>query len=380
MENFISYNPVKLHFGKNVCNELGETALLYGKKVLLVYGKGSVVKNGYYDIVKNQLENSGLEVIEYSGIKSNPIIEDVDEAVRKVGEHKINLIVALGGGSVIDSAKIISLCIPEKLNGWDVMKSVVTPKSSIPLIVVLTIAATGSEMNHFAVVQNNETKEKPGYRNELIFPKHSFLDPQFTFSVPPNYTSYGVTDLIAHAFENYFGYGESPLSDRFTSAIIKEALYYGPLVLKEPENYDYRANIMWQATCALNGLTASGRTSGDWGVHSIGHTLSLLYDLPHGASLSIAYPAWLKIFKDRIPKRIKRLAKLIYGTDNISLFIRRLEDFFSSINSPVRLNEAGIGNDKHQEIIDVLKKNNAGGFNHKLNEDDYIRIVELMAQ
>ena len=379
MENFISYNPVKLHFGKNICNNIGETASTFGKKVLLVYGKGSVVKNGYYGIVKSQLEKSGLEIIEYSGIKSNPIVEDVDKAVKKVAENKIDLIVALGGGSVIDSAKVMSVCIPEKLNAWDVIKNKAVPKTYVPLIAVLTLAATGTEMNHFAVIQNNETKEKLGYRNEFMFPKHSFLDPQFTFSVPPDYTSYGVADLIAHAFENYFGYGDSPLSDRFTSAIIKEALYYGPLVLKEPENYDYRANIMWQATCALNGLTTSGRTSGDWGVHSIGHILSLLYDLPHGASLSIAYPAWLKMFKDRIPKRIKRLAKLIYGTDNISLFIRRLEEFFNSINSPTKLSEIGIGKDKHPEIIELLKKNNASGFNHKLNEDDYIKIVELMA-
>ena len=166
---------------------------------------------------------------------------------------------------------------------------------------MLTLAATGTEMNRFAVVQNNQTKEKLGYGDPLIYPKESFLDPSYTISVPANYTSYGITDLIAHSLEAFFGEGEASLSDRFVYAIIHEALDNGPLLMKDPENYLLREKIMYAATNALNNLTFYGRKSGDWGVHSIGHVLSVLYDIPHGASLSIAYPAWLRLHQDRIP-------------------------------------------------------------------------------
>jgi len=376
MENFILYNPTALHFGKDVINSLSEKIKLYGNKVLLVYGKGSVIKHGYYDIVTKKLKEANISYVDYSGIKPNPIVEDVEEAVKIGIENKVDLVLALGGGSAIDSAKVIALCILENLNPWDVVIGKVAPTKALPIITILTLAATGTEMNHFSVIQNKKTQEKLGFRNEFMHPKHSFLDPQFTYTVPQSYTAYGIVDIIAHAFENYFGNGDSPLADRFAASIIKEAMDFAPLVLKNPHNYEYRANMMLQATYALNGTTASGKTGGDWGVHAIGHILSLQYDTPHGASLSIAYPAWFKLMKNIIPYRIKKLSSLLFDTEDIDLFISKMESFFKSINSPIKLSETNISYDKKDEIINLMIKNKVSGYNYEFN--DYEKLVDLM--
>ncbi len=378
MENFIAYNPVKLHFGKDVTDAIGEIAKSYGKNILLIYGKGSVVKYGYYAKIADALKLSGLNITEFSGIKSNPVTEDADAAVELGIKNKIDVLVALGGGSVIDTAKIVSAAIPAAAKSWDIMTGKVEVKKALPLLSVLTLAATGTEMNAFAVMQNHATNEKIGFGSEHIYPKHSFLDPQFTYSVPKNYTAYGIVDLIAHAFENFFGYGDSPLTDRITASIIKEAMYFAPLVLAEPENYDYRANVLWQSTCALNGTTTHGRLSGDWGVHDIGHTLSMLYDTPHGASLSVAYPAWFTLQKDRIPKRIARLAELVFDDPDIDNFINNLVAFFKSIGSPVCMYELNISEDKRGEFINLMKQNKVSGMNHKLSETDYVGLADYM--
>lgn len=378
MENFTAYNPTKLHFGKNCIESLGEATLEFGKRVLLIYGKGSVQRNGIYDKVITELKKIDAEIFEYSGIKSNPLVEDVSEAAQIGKLDHIDVIIAVGGGSVIDSAKITALSIANNTDPWSIMKHKSKPSKSIPLIAVLTLAATGTEMNGAAVLQNPETGEKIGYVSPLIYPKHSFLDPEFTFSVPKNYTSYGIVDLIAHALEAYFGLGEASLSDRFIEAIIKEAMEYGPLVLQEPENYDYRANIMWAATTALNGMTNYGRKYGDWGVHDIGHNISYLYDTPHGATLSIAYPAWLKLQKDRIPERITKLGNQLFGTHTADETIEKLEKFFSSINSPIKLSEIKIGKDKKEEITTQMLKNKVNGMVHEFSDEDRRKIVELM--
>jgi len=378
MENFTAYNPTKLHFGKNVVEQLGEAAQEYGKKILLMYGKGSIKKNGIYDQVIKQLISFNAEVIEYSGIKSNPLVDDVNEAAQLGKLNNIDLIVAVGGGSVIDSAKITALSIANNTDPWAIMKFKVKPKTTIPLITVLTLAATGSEMNGAAVLQNHKTDEKIGFVSSLNYPKHSFLDPTYTFSVPNDYTAYGIVDLIAHSLEGFFGEGDATLTDRFVEAIIKEAMEYGPKVLSEPENYEYRANIMWAATNALNGLTNHGRKSGDWGVHDIGHNLSYLFDTPHGATLSIAYPAWLKLQKERIPKRIAKLGEHLYGTSSVDKTIENLENFFQSLGSPIKLSDIGIGKDKKETIIQQMIKTETNGMVHKLNDDDRKKIVELM--
>ncbi|MHC1777286.1 MAG: iron-containing alcohol dehydrogenase [Lentimicrobium sp.] len=379
MENFTAYNPTTLHFGRNVLNQLGVTINRFGKKVLLVYGKNSIRKNGLYDTIKQQLDAIGAEVYEYSGIKSNPVVQDVDAAAAIGRENSVDVILAVGGGSVIDSAKIISIAIPVELPAWGFFERKMIPRTAVPLVAVLTLAATGTEMNQFAVLSNHETENKNGYGSPLIYPKHSFLDPQLTITVPEDYTAYGIADLVAHCLEAYFGKGEeATLSDRFVFSIISEALKYGPALMNDLTNYELRAKIMFAATMALNGMTMFGRTSGDWGVHSIGHILSLLYDVPHGASLTIVYPAWMRLQRENLAHRISLLGKNVFGTEDVDLTIDRFEGFFSTLGCPVRIREAVKQEVNPDEIFRVMVHNKAATFVHKLTQDDYRRIIEMM--
>lgn len=378
MENFRIENPTVVHFGKDVIINLARTIGPIGKRVLLVYGKGSIKKNGIYDAVMEQLKAMNAEVAEFEGIKSNPIIEDVDAAAELGRKFQPDVILAVGGGSVIDSAKIIALTIPVDFSGWKFIADKAMARKAVPLIAVLTLAATGTEMNQFAVVQNHATRQKLGYGNRLIYPRHSFLDPQYTYSVPRNYTAYGISDLTAHALENYFGKGEANLSDKFVYSIIHEAMEIGPKLLNDLNNYDYRARIMYAATCALNGLTAYGRVSGDWGVHDLGHVLSLLYDIPHGATLSVVYPAWMKRMKERIPGRIAELGKNLFGAVSADETIQSFEKYLQEIESPVRMSEIGIGEEKRNEILETMHNCKVNGSHMKLESEDVAAIVNFM--
>lgn len=379
MENFTAYNPTTLHFGKDVLNQLGITVNRFGKKVLLVYGQNSLKRNGLYDKIIHQLDAIGADVYEYGGIRSNPLVDDVDAAADLGRENAVDVILAVGGGSVIDSAKIISIAIPVEVPAWDFFERRLIPHSAVPLVVVLTLAATGSEMNAFAVLSNHEAENKSGYGSPLMFPKHAFLDPQLTTSVPKDYTAYGIADLVAHCLEAYFGKGEAAtLSDRFVFSIINEAIEYGPALLDDLTNYELRAKIMFAATMAQNGMTMYGRTSGDWGVHSIGHILSLLYDIPHGASLTIVYPAWLRLQRENLGQRISLLGKNIFGTVDADLTIDRLEGFFRMIDCPVRLSEVVSDRADEGEIFRVMVHNNVATFVHKLTHDDYHKVIKLM--
>jgi alcohol dehydrogenase YqhD (iron-dependent ADH family) len=380
MENFTLYNPVKLHFGRGVLGKLKDAAAGLGKRALLVYGKGSVHTNGSYQQTLEGLQAAGIQVFEYAGIKSNPIIEDVDAAAEIGRKHKVDMIVAVGGGSVIDSAKIMAITIPVEHSGWEFVDGKKKPQSALPLIAVLTLAATGTEMNAGAVVQNDKARKKTGYSHKLLFPRHSFLDPTFTISVPASYTSYGITDLVAHTLESWFGEGDASLSDRFVLAILKETMKYGPELMKNPDSYDLRARIMYAATAALNGLTNAGRKTGDWGVHHIGHCLSVKYDIAHGASLSIVYPAWLSLQKDRIPDRITELGKSLFSVDNVEDTIYKLEYFFKLIDSPVRLSQMDIRptEEEQADLIEIMKTNKVDGLVHKLSQDDYRFLIREM--
>lgn len=378
ISNFTAYNPTRLHFGNGVVDKLGKQTAIYGQKALLLYGKGSAVRFGYYNQVVNQLKSANIEIVEYSGIKPNPIIEDVWEATDLGRKENVDVIVALGGGSVIDSAKIIGLAIATREDPWEIMKHNVKATQSLPLICVLTLAATGTEMNAAAVVQNHKTGEKIGYVNPETFPKESFLDPGFTVSVPRNYTAYGVVDLIAHALEVYFGEGEPSVIDDFTFAIIKDAMEKGPELLNDLDNIELRADIMLDATLALNGITQYGKKSGDWGVHSIGHEISLLYDTPHGATLSIAYISWLKLHKERCPERIIHLGKNLFGVDTVDETITSLANFFKSVDSPIALSEENIGRDQADVITEQMHKNGVSGMHFNLDDKDRNQIVEFM--
>ena len=279
----------------------------------------------------------GIEMTEYNGIKPNPRVEDVNEAARLGRTAGVDMVVAVGGGSVIDSAKIIAICIAEEADGWQVMTGKHKPASALPLIAVLTLAATGTEMNAVSVLQNPETMEKIGYRNDLIYPVHSFLDPGYTQTVPDNYTAYGVVDLVS-----------------------------------------YVDGIMWAATCALNNLTIYGRESGDWGVHALGHVLSFLYDTPHGATLSIIYPAWMKVMKERAGDRILKLGKALWGTSDVDETIKSLESFITQLGSPLKCQEVGIEASKKEEILALMNKHNAGGMNYGLSDEERQKLIGHM--
>jgi alcohol dehydrogenase YqhD (iron-dependent ADH family) len=244
------------------------------------------------------------------------------------------------------------------------------PESAKPLIAVLTLAATGTEMNAVAVLQNGETMEKIGYRNDLEYPVHSFLDPDYTRSVPADYTAYGIVDLVAHSLEAWFGRGVATLSDRIVVSIIKEAMEYGPALMKDLDNYDLRARIMWAATMALNNTTIYGRVSGDWGVHALGHVLSFLYDTPHGATLSIIYPAWMHVLRDRAGERIIQLGQELFGVKTVEDTIESLKSYFRSLGSPVTCQEAGIEESKKAEILALMNKNRAQGTHYDLSDDE----------
>lgn len=381
MENFIMHNPVKLYFGKDVTQKLGEETVKFGKKVLLVTGQGSVKKSGAYDKVVAVLRDSNCDILEYSGIKSNPLIDNVNEAAAMARERNIDVIVALGGGSVIDSAKIMALGMKYDGDAWDIVTGKHKPTDVVPLNAVLTLAATGTEMNPVAVTQSVCQQKKIGYHNPMIYPKTSFLDPSFTLTVPRDYTAFGIVDLISHCLETWFGEGDASLSDRFIVSIIREAMKYGPDLLENLDNYDLRAKIMYAATSALNGLTAYGKKSGDWGVHLVGHCLSVIYDVPHGASLSIAYPAWMKLHKNRIPDRIKQLGNALFETSTVEDAIFKMEYLFKSLGSPVSMKEAGhdiSDAETKEKIKKVMVKNNVNGLTYSLTEKDYEQLIDLM--
>ncbi len=380
MENFIEYNPTKVHFGKNIVDTMHTLIDNYGKKALIVYGKESAKKYGFIDKISAQLELANIAFVEYGGIKPNPVISDVYKAVALCKKEKIDFIISVGGGSVVDSAKLIALAYANDLDAWEIMKHNHVITKTIPHIVVLTFAATGSGMNGITVIQNHEAQEKVAYFNKLLHPNESFIDPTFTVTVSKENTIYGIVDMISHCLEAYFAGGEADLSDRFVAATLKEIIDVSEELLRNLNDYELRARIMWASTVALNGTLYSGRrTSGDWGSHSIGHALSFLFDTPHGATLSVVFPAWLKHFKFELDDRLEKLGFLLTGNecsaeDTIEFF----DNFFKKIEAPTVLNDLKIDNLKVAEIKKYLIHTKANGMNYQLTEDDYDSILDLM--
>ncbi|MCS6822401.1 MAG: iron-containing alcohol dehydrogenase [Microscillaceae bacterium] len=381
MENFVAYNPTKVIFGKGCISKLAHEVSQYGSRALVLIGRGSVKTNGILSQVLAQLEKANVTYSLFEGIKSNPIYQDADRAVAQARAFKAEVIVAVGGGSVIDSAKAIAVGYYVEHSVWDFyIRKAPAPQRALPILAVLTLAATGTEMNMFTVLQNDATKQKVGYGSPLMYPKVSFLDPEFTYSVSANYTAYGIADLISHCLEQYFDKSHSPLSDSFTIEAIRLAMEYGIKVMENLYDYDARANLMWLATVALNGALSAGKKGGDWGVHAIEHTLSVLFDIPHGAGLSIVYPAWLKYFYPQIESKLTLLAqRIISPAAKAQDFIQHLEEFYQNIQTPIRLREVNILPDKHNLILDNLVQTNANGSFFKMKKTDYEQIIQLMS-
>lgn len=378
MENFIWNIPTQMHFGTDVCMKLRTILPSFGHKVMLLRGGESTVKNGIRAKMLTELNSAGVEWIEFSGIKSNPEIEEARAAVAMGRDFRPDVILAVGGGSVIDTAKAIAAAIPVDNDPWDLYTGKLKPKVAVPVVAVLTLAATGTEMNPFSVMQNRAEGVKTSFMSRLVAPKYSFLDPAFTVSVPRSYTAYGISDLVAHAMEAWFGEGDASLADRFVVAIIQEAIEYGPRLLKEVDNVDMRARIMYAATCALNEITMFGRKSGDWGVHGLGHVFSLLYGIPHGATLSAVYPAWMKHVANRDPARIAEFGKAVFGVSGVDQTIDRTVQMFRSFLSPTNLGELKIEDYDEERVVDAMIRSEASGYHYLLGEEDFRTILGYM--
>jgi alcohol dehydrogenase YqhD (iron-dependent ADH family) len=350
MQNFVFYNPTKIIFGKKTIQTIGPETQLWGSKCLLLYGGGSIKKNGVYNQVISSLNEAGLEIFEHGGVQSNPLLSHVKEGIEKVKTHKIDVVVAIGGGSVLDSGKAICAGSVVNHDVWKFFTGKKSIKSALPMTAVLTLAASGSEMNSGMVITNDETKEKFGFGNRHLYPKASILDPATTYTVPPDYTAYGAVDAIAHVLEYYMTAEEqaATVQDRLMEGLIINAMDSCERCLKNPEDYNARADLMWTATLALNGLTGAGLGKVGFPMHMIEHSLSALYNVPHGAGLSIVIPGWLKWRAMQEPGKIIQLGKNIFNLEQRDIIpsaevtIKIMENWFSRVNSPIRLAECDI--------------------------------------
>jgi alcohol dehydrogenase YqhD (iron-dependent ADH family) len=383
MRNFVFHNPTKIIFGVDTTNEVGREAKNYGKRILLVIGQGSVKKIGLYDKVVKLLKEEGLEIFELEGVKPNPRVDLVRKGINMVRENNIDLLLAVGGGSVIDTAKAIAAGLTYEGDVWDLFKYRKPIKPTIPIGVVLTLAATGSEMNGNAVISNLETQEKLAISSPYIYPKFSILDPKNTASVPLNHTLYGIVDILSHVFEQYFDrVDDAILQDRFAEAIMKTVIETTPKIIENPEDLNARATILWCGTNALNGIIGVGKEQ-DWASHAIEHAISAIYDIPHGLGLAIVFPHWMKYVLDVIPHKFANFARNVWGITGDDDFelglkgIERLIDFYESIGVPTKLSKVGINDEKLEEMAEKATQFGPIGNTKKLTKEDVYKILQM---
>lgn len=355
MENFEFFNPTRIIFGKETEQKIGKILEKDDvEKVLFVYGKSSIKTTGLYDKVVKSLKKERIEFIEHGGVKPNPVLSHTKEGIEKAKKNKVDAILAVGGGSVIDEGKTIAVGAKTDKDIWEFFKRDREIKKALPVYVILTLAATGSEMNGFAVITNEETQEKLSIASELIFPKVSILNPELTFTVSPQYQAYAAVDTIAHVIEHYFSGSYCPnLQNRFIEGLIKTIMETTETILQDSKNYNARAEFMWAATLALNGLAKLGIKDGSFPNHMIAHSLGALYDLPHGACLSIVIPAWMRWYKDKNRVQFERFAREIFNVTQAEEGIENLRAWFKKIGAPVSLKDVGI----HQNDIERIVRN-----------------------
>jgi alcohol dehydrogenase len=382
MENFTYWNPTKLIFGSNQLEQLKTEIPQYGKKVLLVYGGGSIKRIGLYDRVINYLKEINAEIFELSGVEPNPRISTVRKGVEICKQEGIDFILAVGGGSVIDCTKAIAAGAKYEGDPWDFVIKKAQAKEALPFGTVLTLAATGSEMNSGSVITNWETKQKHGWGSPAVFPKFSILEPENTFSVPRDQTVYGIVDMMSHAIEHYFHPEENtPFQDRMVESLLITVMETAPKLLENLESYEHRATILYCGTMALNGMLSMGYR-GDWATHKIEHAVSAIYDIPHGGGLAILFPNWMKHNLKVKPERFKQFAVRVFGvnpegkTDEEAGLegIEKLREFWNSIGAPSRLADYGIDDSRLEEMADkVMLEGEIGNFK-KLTREDILAI------
>jgi len=350
MQNFVFENPTKIIFGEGQIGRIGKEIARFGTKVLIVSGRGSIIKNGVYDQVMASLGKAKLDVVEFSGVKSNPVLSHALQGIARAREEKVDVVLAVGGGSVIDEAKTIAAGVKADHDVWDFFIGKAPIRDALPVLTVLTVSASASEMNPAAVITREEGARKFSIRSPFIQPKTSILDPTVLFTLSPAYSAYSAVDVITHMLEGYFNNTEpeSLLQDRLVESIMKTVMESTEVILGNPEDYHARARIMWSATIAFNGLVTAGMGRVSLPAHMIEHSLSALYDIAHGAGLSIVLPGWMRHAAGQNPAKFARLARVIFDvteTDDLAAGMKGIEllrTWFASIGSPVTLEEAGI--------------------------------------
>lgn len=299
MNSFVYDLPVKVYFGENQLCHLGEELSKYGKRVLLTYGGGSIKKIGLYDAVMAEIKRAGLEVFELSGIEPNPRIDSVRRGAQICKDEKIDVLLAVGGGSTLDATKFMAAGACVDHDPWDFLNEKWAPiEKALPVVTVLTLAATGSEMNYGGVISNPETKDKIGRLARPMLPTVSFLDPIHTYTVSPYQTACGAADMMSHIIEVYFNMNQDLfMLDCFMEGMMKTIVKYAPIAMREPENYEARANLMWTSSWAINGFVNGGKQQA-WSCHPMEHELSAIYDITHGLGLAILTPRWMEYCLD----------------------------------------------------------------------------------
>ncbi len=360
MYNFEFKNPVKIIFGKNTISKIA-AEIPQNANILLTYGGGSIMKNGVYDQVKKALK--GFNVKEFGGIEVNPHYETCMKAVEVVKSEKIDFLLSVGGGSVLDATKFIAAAVYHK-NGdpWDILAKAAPVENAVPIGAVLTLPATGSEMNGNSVISRVSTTEKLAFSSLLVMPKFSVLDPECVFSLPDKQVANGVVDAFVHVMEQYLTFPvNAPLQDRMAESVLLTLIEEGPKVLADRNDYDAAANFMWSATVALNGWISPGVPQ-DWATHGIGHELTAFHGIDHARTLAIVLPGVMNIKRDEKKAKILQYGERVWGisegSDNerIDLAIKKTADFFEKMGLPTTLSAYGLTNEKVDRITNRFRK------------------------
>ena len=385
MDNFSFSNYTRIVFGKNTVSKIGNYAKFYGKKALLVYGMGSIKKNGVFDTVVESLKKNGIDFVEYGGVKPNPVLSHVKKGVEVFKNEGCDFIIACGGGSVIDEAKAISAGVYYSGDLWDFFIKKARIEKTVSVLVVLTLPATGSEANSGAVITNEETQQKYSIHSPFLFPKVSILDPSTTFTVPKEQTAYGACDIMLHVLEGYFTTKDTDciITDNYVYAIVKSVIKSTERILDNPNDYNARASFMWSATLALNGMEDLGYKDTEFVNHVIEHSLSAIYDIPHGLGLSIVFIGFLKYLVERDEfKRICEFGENVFqikndGTkENAIKVIETLDNWFRKIGLRNRLSENNIFDVDFEKIANnSMGLGKLWGWSYK--KEDVLRILEL---
>ena len=381
MYNFAFHVPTTIHFGKGQISHLADLAA-YGKKVLLCYGGGSIKRNGIYDQATKILSDAGLQIFELSGVEPNPRIQTVRRGVDLCRKESIDMVLAIGGGSTIDCAKVVAAGAKYDGDAWDLVIHPELIKAALPIFSVLTLAATGSEMDAFAVISDMTKNEKWGTAAECLKPTMSVLDPTYTFSVPARQTAAGTADMMSHTFENYFSMDDGAyVQKRMAEALLKTMIHYGPIALEKPDDYDARANLMWAASHAINGLVGEGCAPA-WCVHPMEHELSAFYDITHGEGRAILTPAWMEhVLSEKTEKQFATYGRNVWGltgTDDAPVAreaIARTRQFFTeTMHMPATLHEVGITDEEHFDVMAQKAADGSKGSFVPLTKEDIVEI------